>query len=71
MENEKTIVVSGGLGFGKLLGVAFIILKLLNVITWSWLWVLAPIWIPYALLIGISVILLIIGGILAMFDNGY
>jgi hypothetical protein len=71
MENEKTIVVSGGLSFGKLLGVTFIILKLLNVITWSWLWVLAPIWIPYALLIGVSIILLIIGGIVAMFNNGY
>ena len=71
MENEKTIVLSGGLSFGKLLGVAFIILKLLNVITWSWLWVLAPIWIPYALLIGIGIILLVIGGILAMFDNEY
>ena len=71
MENEKNIVVRGGLSFGKLLGVAFIILKLLNVITWSWLWVLAPIWIPYALLIGIGIILLVVSGILAMFDNGY
>jgi hypothetical protein len=27
-----------------LLGMAFIILKLTGVITWSWLWVLAPFW---------------------------
>ena len=35
-----------GVGFFGLLGIAFIILKLLKVITWSWAWVLAPIWIP-------------------------
>jgi hypothetical protein len=39
-----------GIGFGSilalLLGVAFIILKLTGVIFWSWLWVLAPLWIP-------------------------
>lgn len=26
----------------QLLGVAFIILKLMGIITWSWVWVLAP-----------------------------
>lgn len=35
---------SGGIGFWGLLGVAFIILKLCNVIDWPWWWVLAPIW---------------------------
>lgn len=44
----------------SLLAVAFIVLKLCNVIDWSWWWVLAPIWIPIALVI----ILLIIKGIL-------
>lgn len=29
-----------------LLSVAFIVLKLCNVIAWSWLWVLSPVWIP-------------------------
>lgn len=36
---------AGGIGFVGLLTVAFIVLKLLGVITWSWLWVLSPIWI--------------------------
>lgn len=27
-----------------LLGIAFIVLKLCGVITWSWWWVLAPFW---------------------------
>lgn len=35
---------SSGVGFLGLLTVAFIVLKLINVITWSWVWVLAPLW---------------------------
>ena len=30
--------------FMGLLCVAFVVLKLLGVITWSWLWVTAPLW---------------------------
>ena len=37
---------SGGIGFCGLLAVVFITLKLLGYITWSWWWVLAPVWIP-------------------------
>ena len=33
------------------LGVAFIVLKLTGVIAWSWWWVLAPFWIPVAILL--------------------
>ena len=36
---------SGGVGFFDLLALAFIILKLTNLIDWSWLWVLSPFWI--------------------------
>lgn len=43
---------SGGIGFwGLLTGlltVLFIALKLTGVIDWSWLWVLAPFWGPFA-----------------------
>lgn len=35
-----------GVGFCGLLTIAFIILKLVGIINWSWGWVLAPIWIP-------------------------
>ena len=34
-----------GVGFATLLCIAFIVLKLCNVIAWRWLWVLAPLWI--------------------------
>lgn len=36
---------SSGIGFIGLLTVAFIVLKLCNVINWSWVWVLSPLWI--------------------------
>ena len=52
MENNT----SGGIGFCGLLTIVFIVLKLCKVISWSWVWVLAPIWIP----IVISIILLLI-----------
>lgn len=48
-----------GIGFCGLLAVAFIVLKLTGVINWSWLWVLAPIWIPTAITLAIIVIVLV------------
>ncbi|HZW66385.1 MAG TPA: hypothetical protein VFF23_11885 [Hanamia sp.] len=36
---------SSGIGFTGLLTIVFITLKLCNVITWSWWWVLSPVWI--------------------------
>lgn len=40
---------AGGIGSVSLLGVAFIVLKLAGVISWSWWWVLAPFWAPVGL----------------------
>lgn len=42
---------SSGIGFGGLLAIVFIVLKLTNIISWPWLWVLAPIWIPVAIVL--------------------
>ena len=50
----------GGIGFFGLLGILFIALKLLGYIDWAWWLVLAPIWIPAAIL----AFLLVIVGIL-------
>lgn len=41
---SKTVVEFGGAGIAGLLGVAFVVLKLTGVISWSWLWVLLPFW---------------------------
>ncbi len=40
---------SGGVGFGGLLFLVFLVLKLTGVIAWSWWWVTAPLWVPFAL----------------------
>lgn len=42
--------------FVPLLTIAFIVLKLTKVITWSWIWVLSPLWISLAIA---SIILII------------
>lgn len=42
---------SGGIGFMGLLTLLFIALKLTGFITWSWWWVLAPIWMPLGILL--------------------
>lgn len=51
---------SSGIGFSGLLTIVFVVLKLLNVISWSWWWVLSPIWIYFALVIAILIIAAII-----------
>lgn len=46
---------SGGVGFGGLLTLLFIGLKLGGIINWSWWWVLSPLWIGFALFVLILV----------------
>jgi len=50
----------GGLGFPGALTIAFIVLKLIGVINWSWIWVLSPLWISLAIVIILIIILVII-----------
>lgn len=42
---------TSGIGFGGLLTLLFIGLKLGHVITWSWWWVLSPMWISLGILV--------------------
>lgn len=51
---------SSGAGFTTLLTIAFIVLKLCGVITWSWWWVLSPIWISLALAVLIIGVVLLV-----------
>jgi hypothetical protein len=49
-ENKNT---SNGLGFGTVLFLIFLTLKLGGwgvVATWSWWWIFSPLWIPLALI---------------------
>jgi hypothetical protein len=53
MTKEKT---SKGFGLGTILFLIFLVLKLTGVgmvATWSWWWVLSPLWIPIAVVLGI------------------
>ncbi len=55
---------SSGLGFFGLLAIVFITLKLTHVISWSWWWVLSPIWIPFpvfALIFGVAIFMIWLG----------
>ena len=58
--SKKTINL--GSNSTGMLAVLFIGLKLTNHIDWSWLWVLAPVWIPVALALLIFVIGAALGG---------
>ena len=45
--------------YGVLLTIVFVVLKLLNVISWSWLWVLSPLWISFILFVIVGIIIYI------------
>jgi len=55
----------GGIGIVGTLTIIFIVLRLVNVIDWSWWWVLSPIWISALLFVGFIGILVIFAIIIA------
>ena len=59
--NNNNSGASGGIGFCGLLTIVFIVLKLCGVISWSWIWVLSPLWISFSLgVIIIAITLLVV-----------
>lgn len=58
MKENKT-TVNGGIGFTGLLQVAFIVLKLIGIINWSWIWVLSPTWISIILVVLVIMVVII------------
>lgn len=53
--SDRNSSTGGGLGFSTILFLIFLVLKLCNVIDWSWWWVTSPLWIG----LGISILLFI------------
>ena len=53
---------AGGIGFLGALTVAFVVLKLTGVISWSWLWVLSPLWIGATL--ALVILALVVGAVI-------
>lgn len=61
------VKVSGsGVGFGSLLAVLFIGLKLTGYINWSWIWVLCPLWIGFAIAALVLVVPLLLAAIVGL-----
>jgi hypothetical protein len=65
MSNKNVPDVSVNFPILGILGLIFITLKLTGYITWSWLWVLSPFWIP----LGIAVLIFLIVFLFAFFEN--
>jgi hypothetical protein len=56
---------SNGIGFGTVLFLVFLVLKLTGNIDWSWWWVTSPLWIPITLgivVVGIISLIAILAG---------
>ena len=49
-----------GLDFIEAFALILITLKLCGVIAWGWVWVLAPLWIPAVIFVGITVFALVV-----------
>lgn len=68
MYNKNDASRSSGLSFIGALTIAFIVLKLCGVISWSWVWVLSPIWISFLLSVAIIFIALVVAVIAKLTD---
>ena len=63
IENEREVVnmEKGGISFSSLLFIVLLVLKLVKVISISWVWVFAPLWIPLGIALVLLIIAIIIG----------
>lgn len=50
-EEKKSIASNGSIAFCSFLVLLFTVLKVTGLIDWSWMWVLAPWWIPLSVVI--------------------
>lgn len=57
------------IGFSWTLTLIFIVLKLTNVIAWSWWWVLSPIWITGGIGVAAVLIMLLLYAVVRVFDR--
>lgn len=61
MSNKIIVQALPSISFLQVLTIVFIILKLLGNITWSWWWVLAPLWGPFAIGFTILAVFIVLG----------
>lgn len=67
MSNNTSSTASSGMGFSGWLTILFIGLKLTNVISWPWVWVLSPLWISALIFLAIVAVILIVAIITGAF----
>lgn len=70
--SNNSAATSTGVSTFTVIGIVFIVLKLINVepiAHWSWLWVLAPFWIPVAFGCAVFAIIFIVGFIASLFSR--
>ena len=65
-ESKNVSVQFPILGF---LGLIFITLKLTGYINWSWLWVLSPFWIPFAIALFVFIVVFLFTLLVDIFDR--
>lgn len=58
--DRNNVRISVDISLVSILLVVFITLKLCKVISWSWLWVLSPLWIPIAFFLILALIAFIV-----------
>jgi len=59
MKDKKVTVNTPN--FFELLALLFIGLRLAKVITWPWLWVLSPLWVPMSIAIATACVIVLLG----------
>ena len=65
MEDKRVNITIGGWA-SQALGIIFVTLKLMHYIDWSWWWVTAPFWGPFAIAVGLLLLFAIIRGIVML-----
>lgn len=71
MKKTNTNEQNKSLGFTTTLTLIFITLKLCKVISWSWMWVLSPLWIGAIIAIPLSIICILLAKSIAKDEEEY
>jgi hypothetical protein len=69
MKQQITVVNGPTISFVGALTLAFVVLKLTDVIAWSWWWVLSPLWIQGCIIITALVFVLLIAFIVVWWGD--
>ena len=66
MDNNKVVTRSP---ICMILFIVFLVLKLTNVINWSWWWITSPLWIPVSIALVVLLISSVVIGIVSLIER--